>query len=278
MFMHVMDTMAPGLSPFNVSGGELEAGRFARGVFGGISPELVDPEDKMGRVRDIGTELFRAVSGVTPQEFDPKKGLEFGAFRLNQAQTEAKSIFNSKTDDFNATGQDLLDAYVAANQSKFRIDREYRQMIEDLRALGMKENEIRKVLKQNNIGGAKGVLQDRFEPFDVTPKNFQEMRRSGTIEQFPRQQIQEIQKSMRGMSLDQGPMDVEPTAPGPTFVPSPAQPEPTFVPSPVQQQGSVAPNIQTQPRPPGPVNPALLGSNPMDQASNAQIAARLQGS
>jgi DNA-binding transcriptional MerR regulator len=277
MFMHVMDTLAPGLSPFNVSGGELEAGRFARGVFGGISPELVDPEDKMGRVRDIGTELFRAVSGVTPQEFDPKKGLEFGAFRLNQAQTEAKSIFNSKTDDFNATGQDLLDAYVAANQSKFRIDREYRQMIEDLRALGMKENEIRKVLKQNNIGGAKGVLQDRFEPFDVTPKNFQEMRRSGTIEQFPRQQIQEIQKSMRGMSLDQGPMDVEPTAPGPTFVPSPAQPEPTFVPSPVQQ-GSVAPNIQTQPRPPGPVNPALLGSNPMDQASNAQIAARLQGS
>jgi hypothetical protein len=104
------------------------------------------------------------------------------------------------------------------------------------------------------------------------------MRRSGTIEQFPRQQIQEIQKSMRGMSLDQGPMDVEPTAPEPTFVPSPVQQQPTFVPSPVQQQGSVAPNIQTQPRPPGPVNPALLGSNPMDQAANAQIAARLQGS
>ena len=282
MFKHVADTLAPGFFPFNVSGGELEAGRFARGVFGGISPELVDPEDKMGRVRDIGTELFRAISGVTPQEFDPKKGLEFGAFRLNQAQTEAKSIFNSKTDDFNATGQDLLDAYVAANEAKFRIDREYRQMIEDLRALGMKENEIRKVLKQNNIGGAKGVLRGEFEPFDVTPKNFQEMRRSGTLELFPREQIREVQKSMRGMSLDQGPMDVEPTvpesaAPEPTFVPSPVQQQPTFVPSPVEQQGSVAPSIQTQPRPPGPVNPALLGSNPMDQAANAQIAARLQG-
>ena len=285
MFKHVADTLAPGFFPFNVSGGELEAGRFARGVFGGISPELVDPEDKMGRVRDIGTELFRAISGVTPQEFDPKKGLEFGAFRLNQAQTEAKSIFNSKTDDFNATGQDLLDAYVAANEAKFRIDREYRQMIEDLRALGMKENEIRKVLKQNNIGGAKGILQDRFEPFDVTPKNFQEMRRSGTLEQFPREQIREVQKSMRGMSLDQGPMDVE-TAPAPTAPVSPGIIDPfkQQAPAPAApaiidpfKQGSIAPSIQTQPRPPGPVNPALLGSNPMDQAANAQIAARLQG-
>lgn len=285
MFMHVADTMAPGLSPFNVSGGELEAGRFARGVFGGISPELVDPEDKMGRVRDIGTELFRAVSGVTPQEFDPKKGLEFGAFRLNQAQTEAKSIFNSKTDDFNATGQDLLDAYVAANESKFRIDREYRQMIEDLRALGMKENEIRRVLKENNIGGAKGVLRGEFEPFDVTPKNRQEMRRAGTLELFPREQIQEVKQAMRGMSLDQGPMDVEP-APAPTAPVSPGIIDPfkQQAPAPAApaiidpfKQGSIAPSIQTQPRPPGPVNPALLGSNPMDQAANAQIAARLQG-
>jgi len=211
--------------------------------------------------------------------------LEFGAFRLNQAQTEAKSIFNSKTDDFNATGQDLLDAYVAANEAKFRIDREYRQMIEDLRALGMKENEIRKVLKQNNIGGAKGILQDRFEPFDVTPKNFQEMRRSGTLEQFPREQIREVQKSMRGMSLDQGPMDVE-TAPAPTAPVSPGIIDPfkQQAPAPAApaiidpfKQGSIAPSIQTQPRPPGPVNPALLGSNPMDQAANAQIAARLQG-
>jgi len=29
------------------------------------------------------------------------------------------------------------------------------------------------------------------------------------------------------------------------------------------------------PRVAGPVNPALLGDNPMDQAANAQIAARL---
>ncbi len=284
MFMHVMDTMAPGLSPFNVSGGELEAGRFARGVFGGISPELVDPEDKMGRERSIGQEMFRAFSGITPQVFDPKKGLEFGAFRLNQAQTDAKSIFNGKTDDFNATGQDLLDAYVSANNSKFRIDREYRQMIEDLRALGMKDSEIRKVLKQNNIGGADGVLRGKFEPFDVTPKNFQEMRRSGTLEQFPREQIREIQKVMRGMPLDQGPMNAEP-APAPEAGGTPLFGVPAEVPEveevplfgvPVDQ-GSLMPSIQAPPRPQGPVNPALLGSNPMDQAANAQIAARLQG-
>jgi hypothetical protein len=111
------------------------------------------------------------------------------------------------------------------------------------------------------------------------------MRRSGILEQFPREQIREIQKVMRGMPLDQGPMNAEP-APAPEAGGTPLFGVPAEVPEveevplfgvPVDQ-GSLMPSIQAPPRPQGPVNPALLGSNPMDQAANAQIAARLQGS
>jgi hypothetical protein len=232
--------------------------------------------DKMGRERNAQTELLRQITGLTIQEFDPKKGLEFGAFRMQQGQTNARSIFNTVTDDFNATSSGFRDAYVRANEAKFRIDRQYFQMIEDLRTLGMSDRDIRRVLKQNNVSGAKGILRGEFEPFDITPNNLREMRRAGTIDRFPRQEINEIRRSLRNIPLDQGPVSVEPVpTPGATPIVDPfrqgaAQP-PAIAPGPVVnpfQQAAV------QPRPSGPVNPALLGDNPADQAANAAIAAR----
>ena len=283
MFMHVADTVIPNLVPVNVSGGELEPSRFARGVFGGVAPGLVDPMDKLGRERNMGTEILRQLSGITPQEFDPAKGLEYGAFRMQQAQTDAKSIFNTKTDDYNATSSDLLNAYIEANQAKFRIDREYRQMIDDLRTLGMSDSDIRRTLKENNIGGANGVMRGAFEPFDVTQKNYQEMRRVGIIDRFPREEIRQIQRSLNRTPLDQ-PQSVapapRPSAPAPTIVDPFRQQAPVpMVPtiSDPFRQGAVMPTMPTQSRAAGPINPALLGDNPIDQAANAQIAARLQG-
>jgi hypothetical protein len=278
MFMHVVDTILPNLLPVTISGGVAEPSRFLRGVVGGVAPGLVDPMDKMGRERNAQTELLRQITGLTVQEFDPKKGLEFGAFRMQQGQTNARSIFNTVTDDFNATSSGFRDAYVRANEAKFRIDRQYFQMVEDLRTLGMSTQDIRRVLKQNNVSGAKGILRGEFEPFDITPNNLREMRRAGTIDRFPRQEINEIRRSLRNIPLDQGPVSVEPVpTPGATPIIDPfrqgaAQP-PAVAPSappivnPFQQAA-------VQPRPPGPINPALLGDNPADQAANAAIAAR----
>jgi hypothetical protein len=53
----------------------------------------------------------------------------------------------------------------------------------------------------------------------------------------------------------------------------PVQPEPAFTPIPVQKESSLQ-VLPTQARAPGPVNPALLGDNPIDAALNAQIANR----
>jgi len=276
MFMHVVDTMLPNLIPVTISGGVAEPSRFLRGVVGGVAPGLVDPMDKLGRERNAQTELLRQITGLTVQEFDPKKGLEFGAFRMQQGQTNARSIFNTVTDDFNATSDRFLDAYVRANEAKFRIDRQYFQMIEDLRTLGMSNQDIRRVLRQNNVSGAKGILRGEFEPFDITPNNLREMRRAGTIDRFPRQEINEIRRSLRNLPLDQGPVSVEPR-PAPSAAPivdpfqqGAAQP-PAVAPS---APPIVDPFRQTaaQPRPTGPISPALLGDTPAEQAANMQIA------
>ena len=147
--------------------------------------------------------------------------------------------------------------------------------------MGMTDAQIRRELKKNNIGGIKGVMRGEFEPFKVTNKNFQEMRRAGIYDQFPREEIQNIRRNMKDIPLapDQGP-------PAPRRAPAPA-PAPTtnpFLQGPsapttnpfLQRQGSLqTPQVlPTQARAPGPVNPALLGDNPIDAALNAQIANR----
>ena len=198
---HVADTLAPNILPFDLKGGKLEPSRFLRGV-AGSEEGAISSMDKMGRKRDPAGELLRQMSGVSKLEFDPKRGLEYGAYRLGQMQTDAKRKFNRVTDDYNAGPNTLRNAFQAANNDKFRIDREYFRMIEDLRAMGLSDTDIRKVFKKENIGGVKGIMRGVFEPFKVSPKNIREMRDVGIIDKFPRQEIEQIRRNMRGIPLD----------------------------------------------------------------------------
>ena len=273
-FMHVVDTLMPNLLPVNVSGGVPEPSRFLRGVFGS-EDGMISSVDKMGRERDPLAEFARQATGVSVLEFDPKRGMEYGAYRLSQSQTDAKRIFNRVTDDSNANANSLANAFQKANDAKLRIDREYYQMVEDLRSMGLSDSDIRREFKKNNIGGIKGVMRGEFEPFKVTNKNFQEMRRAGVYNQFPREEIQNIRRNMNGIPL--APDEGSPTqrrVPEPTFTPIPVQRDSSLQ-QPVTQpvQASIFPTF-TQPRAPGPVDPSLLGDNPVTAALNAQIANR----
>jgi len=245
-----------------------------RGI-AGSEDGMISSMDKMGRERNALGEFARQVTGISPLEFDPKRGLEYGAYRLSQTQTNAKRKFNRITDDVNAGSNQLLNAFKTANNDKLRIDKEYYQMMEDLRSMGLTDADIRRVLKKNNIGGIKGIMRGKFEPFKVTPKNFKEMRDAGIFSKYPREQIRDVQRQMKDLPL--APDDsVGVKTPEPSFVPIPIQEKPSFVPIPLQEQSSLqVPQIQpTQARAPGPVDPALLGDNPVTAALNAQIANR----
>lgn len=288
-FMHVVDTMMPNLVPVNVSGGTLEPSRFLRGVLG-TEDGAISMVDKMGRERDPLTEFARQLTGVSVLEFDPKRGLEYGSYRLSQAQTDAKRIFNRVTDDANADARSLFNAFRTANESKLRIDREYYQMIEDLRSMGLSDAEIRRQFKKNNIGGIKGIMRGKFEPFKVTTKNFKEMRDAGVYDKFPRQAIQDYRRRLNNIPLSP---DSEPrtSAPAPVRTPAPQiidpfrqqapAPAPTLnIIDPFRQGNMQIPQAAPAPAPTqqaGPIDPTLLGDNPMEQAANAQIAARLRG-
>jgi hypothetical protein len=295
MFLHVMETMLPNLIPINVSGGEIEPSRFARGVIGSLDPELVDPKDKLGRERELTTELFRQFTGISPMEFDPKKGLEFGAYRMQQAQTDAKRMFNRVTDDANATADTFINAYVESNQAKLRVDRAYYQMIKDLETMGLSTSEIRKILKQNNIGGADMLMRGLFDPFTISDRNYQEVRNAGTMDVFPRTEIMDIQRNLRRQPLEsvpaiEAPEEVEApsgnmfenrrnTVPaggaggGSSSSQGAALPPPAFdsVPAPS------APQLPTAPANRASLSPTLLGGDLASQMANMEIARRISG-
>ena len=278
---HVADTMIPNiLAAADISGGKIEPGRAVRGLLGdGLGIDAIASMDKMGRQRTWKKELKRLSTGMSSQEFDPKQGLRFAAYGFSKGQTDAKRMFNSLTDDFNVTGDQLLKGFEDANAAKFRNDRGYYRMIQDLRTMGVTDTEIRRVLKQNNIGGINGIMRGKFEPFKLSAEASKKLRRVDRLDQLPRSEIQQVRESMRDLPLDPDIADTTPRTTAPTQVapstnrflnlpsPSPSPSTNRFL----NIQGSLpqpAPTITTA-RAPGPVNPALLGGTPAERAANA---------
>ena len=224
-FAHILEGIMPNVVPaevknINPANLQFEPSRFARGVVGSMAPGVINPKDKLGRERTISEEMFRVFTGVTPMKFDPKFALRINAGRLQRAQTDAKRIFNSVIDDANLTADQMIKAYRSANNSKRKVDEQYFQVIEDLQTLGMSKGQIRRLLKENKIGGADQIIRGRFEPFKLSSDAKAKMRRAGTYDIYKqtRKPLRDIYKELRGTKLtrDEEPAPrttVRPTAP-----------------------------------------------------------------
>jgi len=221
MMLHVADTLMPSMVPINITSGGIEPSRFLRGVVG-TEDGPISYKDKMGRERTFIGEMARQMTGVTPLEFDPKKGLEYGGFRMQRAQTDAKRMFNKVVDDENGDARTLYNGFVAANEAKLRVDKEYHQMVEDLRAMGMTDPEIRRTFKKEGIGGIRGIMRGEFEPFKVSKKNRQDMRKAGLLDQYPREDFNALREQLRGIPLapDDNPSKVKPMSAPNTSTPA----------------------------------------------------------
>jgi len=291
--LHILETITPNLVPINISSGDIEASRFLRSAVG-TEGGVIDVEDKMGRKYNLGAEIFRQLSGVSPLEFDPQKGAFYSAGRLERAQTGAKAIFNSVIDNANASTSQMNNALRRSQEAKYRVDKEYFQVIEDLRKMGLDDGDIYSALKKETQINPKDIYGGEFVPFKLSPSNLKDLRNTGNIEKFDGDYYGELLDAMKGLSLipDQGPVgrtkyerpstspvEVQPPAPSdnPFKINTPPAPNPFAVPSIDQSNAGPAPflNTITTARAPGPVNPALLGDNPADQAANAAIANRL---
>ena len=205
-FAHVIDGIMPSALPVQVRGGEFEAGRFARGLTTavGINEALgIAPEDRRGRDYQLGTELIRAFMGVTELTADPEQNLGYKGFEFSRARTDASNIFNRAANASNATSESLLEAYIDADDARYRVYDRFHQTVEDFRTMGMSDSEIRKVLKKNKVGDINSIMRGRYQPLKPSRQTLKNMREVGSYNVYPRQEIREIQRERRNMEFSQ---------------------------------------------------------------------------
>ena len=279
-FAHIMDAIIPSAVPVDVRGGEFEPSRFARAMVNqlGLNEELgISEKDRMGIERDLTQELARAFSGVTESESTATIGLKYKGYEFARARQDASNIFNRVARRPNVRPEELVAAYTDANEARYRVYNQFHQLVEDLRTFGVPDRKIRKTLEDANISGVDALLRGRYEPLQISEQVLADMRRNGTITQLPRAELRLMQRGQRGREF--GEVEVEQEADMP--VTAPAAPPQGFVIDPVQSlpQGFQIDMPAPAPAPPtaaptGPRSSALLGSNPIDAAKNAEIQAR----
>ena len=272
-FKHMLDGFIPSAVPLNVRGGEFEASRFARGVFGGHLG--IDKKDRQGRIRTLQEELFRGITGITPNTVDSEMGLKFKGYEFSQARTTAANIFNTVARRQNVTSGDLIEAYGNANEARFRVFNRFNQVVNDLRAIGKTDSEIRLTLKRAGVSDVNAIVAGKYKPFKISSNVRREMRRNGTIDQYPTEEIRSMFNQFRKRkytSTIQEEAEVEaPVVSEPSVNIPFSRKDPVPQPRAQNLVSSVSQNIASSP---STTDVSLLGSNPIEAMKNAQIAQR----
>ncbi len=274
---HILDSFVPGASPVNLKAQKketqmpgIEAGRFLRGT-------INLGTDAAGNERQAGSELLRALTGVTEIEVKPDNIVMYSSYEYNGNIRSARQIFNTSV----RTKSDLTEAEAAstfrdANEALYRVQNEMYQTVLDMERLGMKKSQIRKSLKKYKIGNVNELMRGTFVPMDVSSEVKKEVRRNGN--RLPMSELRAIRKEFRGRKLGE-PVQQREEREAPTVdvsSVSPTQQPPAAVVAPTVGLGVGA--QQTAPAAPTPSNirsnPAVYSSNPVDALKAMVISQR----
>jgi hypothetical protein len=199
-FVHILDAFNPGMSPVDLKAQAkttqmpgVQMGRFMRGM---VSSEA----DPAGNERFAATEFLRAVTGLSEIEVKPDNIVMYSSFDYSGNITGARQIFNTAVKTRGAlTDAEALNVYRDANKSLFRVQNKMYQTVQDMRALGMRDSEIRRALKKYKIGNVNELMRGRFVPMAVSQETRREVRTNGN--RLPMSEIRGIAREFQGRRL-----------------------------------------------------------------------------
>jgi hypothetical protein len=160
-----------------------------------------DGRDPRGNVRKIEGEIASILTGLREVEVKPDNVVKYGAYQYGDAVSGARQIFNRAARVQAAIDPtDILNAYKDTNAKLYREQNRMYGMIQDMRALGMSDLEIRKSLRQHKVGDVAKLMRGEFTPFNPSDEVKTAARK--TIRQFGgefpmRQIIEERRKYLR---------------------------------------------------------------------------------
>ena len=291
--IHVIDTLLPnvvgaripvgadvGLSDFSFTPVKsIEAGRFVRGAF--MDADSVEPTT--GRQYTTGGELFRAFTGLNSQIIDREKVLGFKSQEFKSKRSGAATLFNDVLFLENPSQDTFVEGYVRADNARLKAFRELKLDVDGLQKLGLKDYEIRRIMKEKGLGKDEinSVMNDMYRSFKPSKEKIKQVNRKGL--DYPYAAIQDLIDLRDFMQI---------TPPEPVDPPEEKKKNPLDLSNLSIQEPNVSSNVDLKTQPlnvssldqviaPS-VNvastarnsPSFLGSNPTDIAKNMDIARR----
>ena len=222
-FNHISSQILPNLVPFQVKSGKWEPSRFAQGVINSVSGPDVGVQDRQGRMRDLSQELSRIFSGISQIDQDMDKNFQFNAYDFGKRKADSATIFNTVARRSNVTTEGLLEAYIAANNSRRKVMEEFSIFSTDAETIGIEKKEQYGLLEKTP--GFDAAMIGKYAPLEINAGVINDMRANGTYDLMPWQEIREIQRDSRakdlGVEEDFQPVDQEaPAVDNVTFTPT----------------------------------------------------------
>ena len=304
--LHIANALKPGAVPVRIPTGadlgvstffergefepvkSVELSRAARGVFfpeGGefLGFNVKAEEPTTGRDYTRAGEIFRAFTGLQTQVIDRDRILQFTGQEFKGKRSGAATLFSDALRLEDPTESQVLEAYIRADDSRFKAFKEMKLAYDDFIKLGLKEGEVLKILKNKAGLGNKELFAlktDQYVPYLPDKKKLLEAKRKGI--DVPYNAILRIYKSRFKKRLTPEPKRKESlpdaknilnTAPVSTDLP----PVSTNTQTQVPETTNLSEVVNTQLMTPDPRNreiASFLGGNPEQILKNMQIARR----
>ena len=269
---------------------DIEQGRIGKAFTEKLTGEVVP--SKSGIVYDAPSEVLTAFTGIRGLKANLNDSLYYGAKEFTRGRNNIKTTLNAFIDDANITEKDIVQGFVDANQTLFKLQQNLYAKIKALKEIGVDDTTILKVMKLQGKMSDKDfefISQGKFSPYSISKDMIQDFYNTRIIsnepvvaKEFPTVELGTIYDNLNGKSLEVS--DVEEAQKSKFDFPA----ETTLFGKP-KNVGKVTPpppkkttttqniNTSTISNIIGTANkmvPELLGGNIVDQAKNMQILQR----
>jgi hypothetical protein len=162
--IHVAGAFMPGIAEqfTAVKGGQFTQGRVTRGITGTPS--------KSGDEYSVAEEAGTMLTGLRPMKVNIGRTLGYDGGSYAVDRSSAVKIFTSVADDNDATEEDVLNAYVKANEAKRSHQAKLKIQIDAAIKAGMTRGQINQAFKNSGVSSKElnNILNNRYDPIKVS--------------------------------------------------------------------------------------------------------------
>jgi len=196
---HVVGAFLPGIvdQVTTVKGGEFVQGRSLRALTGTPSKQ----GDEYTPFEEAGTML----TGLRALKLNIPRSLSYAGSEYSGLRSSAVSIFTKVADDNDATKEDVINAYVKANDARRRQQAALKAKIDTAMAAGMSRREIYKAFDNSGVSKKELslIMKNKYVPITMSRNLIREVNQevnqkqeNRILQRLPKQEINDIRRSL----------------------------------------------------------------------------------